>query len=31
MVGHGKVGAAAGCAVGHRRAAKSSNGADQQR
>jgi uncharacterized protein YcfJ len=31
MVGHGKVGAAAGCAVGHHRAAKGSNGADQQR
>jgi hypothetical protein len=31
MVGHGKVGAAAGCAVGHHRAAKSANGADQQR
>jgi hypothetical protein len=31
MAGHGKIGAAAGCAIGHHRAAKAAKSADQQR
>ena len=31
MAGHGKVGAAAGCAIGHHRASKAGNTAGQQR
>jgi hypothetical protein len=31
MAGHGKVGAAAGCAIGHHRASKAANTAGQQR
>jgi hypothetical protein len=30
MAGHGKVGAAAGCAVGHHRASKAAKSGDQQ-
>ena len=30
MAGHGKVGAAAGCAIGHHRASKGANNANQQ-
>ncbi len=30
MAGHGKMGAAAGCAIGHHRAAKSANSGNQQ-
>jgi hypothetical protein len=30
MAGHGKVGAAAGCAIGHHRASKAAKSADQQ-
>jgi len=30
MAGHGKVGAAAGCAIGHHRTSKAAKSADQQ-